>query len=166
MPFSECHSAIPQMSRLFYIAVAVSASVFFADPAQAQMRLDETCVFDEGRDDSCAHVVACIGGDTLFVGGGVGWNSGTVRGELYIGKQCTGTWDNATGKATVDCGDGLEGAVQYTLIDGETGTAVGAGAMLDGRPIEVWSGANVAQYIERETGRATLQCGVGEVLMM
>ncbi|MBY4891500.1 hypothetical protein KUL25_01830 [Rhodobacteraceae bacterium N5(2021)] len=98
------------------------------------MRLDPDCVHQEGSPQSCSHVVGCIGGDTLFVGGSIGWDRGTLRGELYTGEACTGTWDNETGMARFDCGDGVEGTVQYTVFDGATGTAQGTGEMLDGRP--------------------------------
>lgn len=130
------------------------------------MRLDATCTAREGSPENCVHVVACVGGDMLFVGGSVGWNAGTVRGELYSGAACTGEWDNATGRAGFRCADGTEGTVQYTLVDPATGTAIGAGVTRDGRAVEAWSGRNIAAFVERETGRVTLACGVQELLMM
>jgi hypothetical protein len=148
---------------LFYPATLVAATVIFVQPATAQMSLDPECVFNEGSQQSCSHVIGCIGGDTLFVGGSTGWESGRLEGGLYTGETCTGTWDNSTGMARFDCGGGLEGTVRYTLFDGESGTAIGTGEMLDGRPIDAWSGANILGYVQAETGRVTLQCGVQEI---
>lgn len=167
MTFSECHIARSFVLRPFYPTTLVAATVIlacvFGAPASAQMRLDETCLPDPGNQTHCTHAVACIGGDTLFVGGSTGWDSGTLAGELYSGETCTGTWDNATGMARIDCGGGLKGSVQYSVFDGETGTAIGQGEMLDGRPIEAWTGTNIRDYVEAETGRVTLQCGVQSV---
>lgn len=127
------------------------------------MRLDPACVVKVDSPDSCTHIVACIGGDTLFVGGSIGWDRGRLVGELHTGEVCSGVWDNATGMARVDCGGGLEGTVQYSVIDGITGTGIGQGEMLDGRPITAWSGNNLAAYVQAETGRVTLHCGVQEI---
>jgi hypothetical protein len=166
MTSSECHDALQACSRPFYPALALAATVFFTGAAQAQMRLDPACVLREGEAESCSHVVACIGGDTLFVGGSVGWDTGTVHGELYSGATCEGAWDSTIGQAEFHCSDGTEGAVTYTSIDEATGTTIGGGVTLDGRPVEAWSGHAIAEFIERETGRVTLQCGVQELLMM
>jgi hypothetical protein len=102
----------------------------------------------------------------LFVGGSVGWDTGTLHGELYDGATCEGTWDSTIGRAEFACSDGTEGSVAYTSIDGPTGTAIGTGTTLDGRPVEGWSGHAIAEFVERETGRVTLRCGTEEVLMM
>ena len=85
---------------------------------------------------------------------------------LYSGATCDGTWDSTIGRAEFRCSDGTEGTVTYTSIDGATGTTIGGGTALDGRPVEAWSGHAVVEFIERETGRVTLQCGVQELLMM
>lgn len=129
------------------------------------MTLDPTCLFDQGSQASCTHVVACIGGDTVFVGGTTGWDAGTLAGISSTGAACTGTWDNATGRAQFSCEDGESGEVTYTRIDDATGTGIGSGLTLSGRPIEAWSGRNIAEFVERETGRVTLQCGIEEVLL-
>lgn len=163
MPFSECHRSLRPVVTCFYLALTATASAFFTNPALAQMRLNEDCVHSVGDPQSCTHVVGCIGGDTLFVGGSIGWDRGTIEGALYSGETCTGTWDNSTGMARFDCGAGLEGTVRYNVFDGETGTAIGQGEMLDGRRIDVWSGMNIREYVQGETGRVTLQCGVQEV---
>ena len=166
MPFAECHAALRAASRPFYPALALAATVFFAGSASAEMRLDPDCVLRAGAADSCAHVVACIGGDTLFVGGSVGWDAGKLYGALHDGTSCTGAWDSTVGRAEFRCSDGTAGHVTYTSIDGRTGTTIGGGATRDGRPVEAWSGHAIAEFIERETGRVTLQCGVQELLMM
>ncbi|MEY3005607.1 MAG: hypothetical protein RLZZ491_2783 [Pseudomonadota bacterium] len=166
MTSSKCHNALQSCLGLFYPALALAATVFFAGAAQANMRLDPACVLREGAADSCTHVVACIGGNTLFVGGSVGWNAGTLYGELYSGTPCKGVWDSSIGRAEFICADGTTGSVAYTSIDGPTGTTIGGGTTLDGRPVEAWSGHAIAAFIERETGRVTLQCGVQELLMM
>ncbi len=179
MPFSETHirnsfyalplrylrARTPLNTHPFYLALIAAATTIFATTAHAEMSLDPTCIFDEGSQASCTHVVACIGGDTLFVGGTTGWDAGTLAGVLSSGSACTGTWDNSTGRAQFSCDDAEEGEVIYTTVDDATGTGIGTGPTLSGRPIEAWSGHNIASYIERETGRVTMQCGVEDVLV-
>jgi hypothetical protein len=131
----------------------------------ADMSLDPACVYEEGSQNSCTHVVACIGGDTLFVGGTIGWEQGILTGALSNGSSCTGVWDNTRGSANFTCEDGQSGIVNYTRMDDSTGTAIGAGATIAGRPIEAWSGNRIAEFVEQETGRVTLQCGVEELLL-
>ncbi|WP_461426397.1 hypothetical protein [Gymnodinialimonas sp.] len=151
--------------RLFYPSALVAATVIFAGSAMADMSLDPACIYQEGSQASCTHVVACIGGDTLFVGGSVGWDAGVLTGSLSTGAQCTGVWDNARAVANFTCDDGQTGIVNYTVMDGRTGTALGQGTTIAGRNVEAWSGQNIAEYIERETGRVTLQCGVEDLLL-
>lgn len=127
------------------------------------MSLQTDCVLNEGSDQSCSHAIACIGGDTLFVGGAVGWHKGSLTGALSNGATCTGDWDNEDGLARFSCSDGQRGRVVYGLVDGETGTAIGSGATGAGRPIEAWTGAQIADYVLRETREVVLQCGVTEV---
>ena len=127
------------------------------------MALQSECVFQDGSAQSCSHVIACIGSDTMFVGGAVGWDDGTLTGALANGAQCDGTWNNAEGVADFSCDDGQSGRVVYWSVDGQTGTAIGSGATATGRPIEAWSGARIADYVLAETGAATLQCGVTEI---
>lgn len=179
MPFSKTHvrtplnalqlrdlrACTPLNARLFYPALIAAATVIFANVARAEMSLDPTCIFDEGSQGSCTHVVACIGGDTVFVGGSTGWDAGTLAGELSSGAACTGSWDNATGRAQFSCDNEEAGEVIYTTIDDATGTGIGSGVTVSGRAIEAWSGRNIADFIERETGRVTLQCGVEDVLL-
>lgn len=150
---------------LFYRTALAAATVIFTSAAQADMSLDPACVYEEGSQNSCTHVVGCIGGDTLFVGGTVGWDAGILTGDLSSGAACTGIWDNATGVANFTCDDGQTGIVTYTRMDDSTGTAIGQGSTLSGRPIEAWSGRNIVDFIERETGRVTLQCGLEELLL-
>lgn len=134
--------------------------MFFALPAAAQeMTLDPDCRQEIGNPESCVHVIACIGTETLFVGGSIGWDKGRIEGRLDTGVICGGDWDNATGRARFACEDGTAGVVQYLHQDGITGTATGIGRTEDGRTVEAWSGKNVIDYIRRETGEVTLQCG-------
>ncbi|ABD54599.1 hypothetical protein [Jannaschia sp. CCS1] len=151
--------------RPFYPVVIAAATVIFVQPVLAQMSLDPACIYQEGSQASCTHAVACIGGDTLFVGGTVGWDEGVLTGDLSNGASCTGIWNNANQLVNFTCDDGQTGIVRYTLFDGSTGTAIGAGETIAGRPIEAWSGQNIVDFVERETGRVTLQCGVEELLL-
>jgi len=124
-----------------------------------EMTLDPTCELEFGSPGSCAHVIACIGTETLFVGGSIGWEQGRIEGRLATGEACVGDWNNATGLARFACEDGTAGTVQYFQQDPPTGTAIGLGATEDGRTVEAWSGHNVLDYIRRETREVTLQCG-------
>jgi predicted RecA/RadA family phage recombinase len=148
------------MKHLCLVAATLTLST---TPLVAQMALDPACVLDPGAQTSCTHAIACIGGDTLFVGGTTGWDSGTLTGDLSTGASCTGSWDSAENLVRFECEDGQSGQVVYWSQDPETGTALGSGATLAGRPIEAWSGNNIADYVLRETGEVTLQCGVTDV---
>lgn len=180
MPFTECHLLRPSRPttslhggvagrslalHLFYPVALAAATVIFTGTARAEMSLDPACVYQEGSQSSCTHAVACIGGETLFVGGTVGWDQGILTGTLSTGAACTGTWNNANQLVNFTCDDGQTGIVRYTLFDGSTGTAIGVGETISGRPVEAWSGLNIVDFVERETGRVTLQCGVEELLL-
>lgn len=178
MSFTECHllrpshpsaalpeGGFPRVLRPFYRTALAAATAIFASAAMAEMSLDPACVFEEGSQSSCTHAVACIGGDTLFVGGTIGWDAGILTGGLSTGADCTGIWDNAINAVNFTCDDGQTGIVRYTRVDDPTGTAIGVGETLAGRPIEAWSGRNIRDFIERETGRVTLQCGIQELLL-
>lgn len=165
MSFSECHVVRSFVLHRFYPSALAAATVIFTTGAMAEMSLDPACIHEEGSQASCSHVVACIGGDTLFVGGSVGWDAGVLTGQLSTGGICTGVWNNARATANFTCDDGQTGVVTYSLMDGATGTAIGQGNTLAGRPIEAWSGHNIAEFIERETGRVTLKCGMEDLLL-
>ncbi|MEJ6391778.1 hypothetical protein V8J82_00840 [Gymnodinialimonas sp. 2305UL16-5] len=123
------------------------------------MALDPSCQFAEGSAESCSHAVACIGNETLFVGRSTGWETGLLQGEMSNGASCEGDWDNAEGLANFTCDDDERGQVVYWFLDEETDVSLGSGATESGRPIEAWAGTEIAEYVERETGAATLQCG-------
>ena len=160
MPLAECHAALRAVLPRFYLAALTGATVFFAGAANAQeMTLDPACTLKPGSPESCVHVIACIGTETLFVGGSIGWNTGRIEGRLATGAACVGDWDNSTGQARFACEDGTVGQVQYLHQDGPTGTATGLGRTEDGRTVEAWSGQNVLDYIRRETGEVILECG-------
>jgi hypothetical protein len=160
-PFSECHDAVcpRSVAARFYRAALAGATVFFACPASAQMTLDPDCLPAAGTEANCVHVVACIGGETLFVGAATGWEAGRLEGRLSTGALCTGDWDNATASARFTCDDGQAGRVRYLLRDGPTGTAIGVGATREGLGVEAWSGLDLRGYIRRETGEVRLDCG-------
>jgi hypothetical protein len=164
MPLAECHAALRAVLPRFYLAALTGATVFFAALASAQqMTLDPDCDLIEASPESCAHVIACIGTETLFVGGSIGWESGRIEGRLDSGVACTGDWNNATGQARFTCEDGTAGTVQYLHQDAPTGTAIGLGKTEDGRTVEAWSGANALDYIRRETREVILQCGPSSI---
>jgi len=51
-----------------------------------------------GDTNSCAQVLACIGTNGLwFRGQALGWNEGTLIGEMSDGTACTGEWGPAAG---------------------------------------------------------------------
>jgi hypothetical protein len=160
MPFAECHTALHADPFRFYRAALIGATVFFATAASAQeMTLEPDCKWNPENPESCVHVIACIGTETLFVGGSIGWDQGTLEGRLATGEACIGDWDNSTGQARFACEDGTAGTVQYLHQDAPTGTAIGQGTTEDGRTVEAWSGQNVLDYIRRETREVILQCG-------
>ncbi|MCU4653308.1 hypothetical protein N8I71_10720 [Roseibacterium sp. SDUM158016] len=166
MTLAERHSVLRTCSFRFYPALRAGATVFFTGAAAAlsqQMTLDPECRFTMDSPDSCSHVIACIGTETLFVGGGIGWDSGRLEGRLDTGAACIGDWDNAKGQARFACEDGTAGTVQYFRRDDPTGTAIGIGETEDGRTVEAWSGENVLDYIRRETREVVLQCGPATV---
>ena len=80
--------------------------------------------------------MGCIGDDTLFVGGTIGWDTGLSTGQLFIGATCPGFWDYAPCSVNSACDDGQTGIVTYELIDEATGTAIGQGNTIAGRMIE------------------------------
>jgi hypothetical protein len=160
MPLAECHCALHAVLTRFYPALLTGATVFFAPPLMAQeMTLDPGCTLQTGSPESCSHVIACIGTETLFVGGVIGWNTGRIEGRLATGEACIGNWDSATSTANFACEDGTAGTVQYLSQDELTGTATGLGKTEDGRTVEAWSGENVLDYIRRESREVVLQCG-------
>ncbi|WP_224814402.1 hypothetical protein [Hasllibacter sp. MH4015] len=163
MPFSECHMRALHSVAHFYRATLAAATAIFASAAMAEMALDPPCVYVEGSQSSCTHVVACIGGDTPFVGGAVGWDQGILTGSLSTGAVCTGIWDNGRQLANFTCEDGQTGIMTYTRRDDATGTTIGSGRTIASRSVEAWSGQNIAAFLERETGRATLRCGAEDV---
>lgn len=165
MSLAKRHSVPRMIARQFYPLATVSASVFFATTAAAQMQIDPTCQMVPDSQDSCVPIVACIGGAVTFVGGAYGWDTGSLKGTLSTGATCTGSWDSFERRAEFQCDNGQSGTVRYIVQDGETGTAVGVGSTQTGQPIEAWSGDNIGAYIRRETGAVTLQCGVTELPM-
>lgn len=83
------------------------------------------------------------------------------------GAVCKGKWTAqgflGFGQASVDCDDGTKVQVLYTYQDHWTGTATGRGQTDKGAMVEIWSGQNVLEYLDRKTGakRHALPCESG-----
>ncbi len=129
-----------------------------AAPAQ---QMEPACE-QTGGPDSCSRVLACVGDDGLwFDGRAIGWNSGTVAGELSDGTVCTGEWaytSSNVAETFVRCDDGMEAFVVTTAQDPTTATSIGEGLTSDGRRVTVWTGANVLQFLRGDSGEPELPC--------
>jgi hypothetical protein len=130
-------------------------AALFALPAAAQ-----DCV-STGEADNCVRVLACVGDDGLwFDGRAVGWDRGTIAGELSDGSVCTGTWrytGGITSETFVSCDNGMEAAVLAIAQDLATGTTIGEGRTKGGRRISAWSGKYVMDFLGAG-GRPELPC--------
>ncbi len=121
--------------------------------------------------DNCVRILACIGDHgRWFHGRAFGRGSGDLIGEMSDGVTCTGDWTSRNpmglGQADVACDDGTTGTVLYTYQDHWTGTTTGLGSLSNGSRIEAWSGLNVLDYLDSQTGRArTLPCAAGDLLI-
>lgn len=118
--------------------------------------------------NSCSRVLACVGDQgRWFHGRAFGRGSGTVTGRMNDGTACEGSWTQrgfmGFGQATVSCEDGSEVGVLYTYQDEWTGTVTGRGQTADGEAVQVWSGQNVLEYFDNQTGvvPGTLPCDSG-----
>ena len=103
---------------------------------------------------NCVRVLACIGeAGEWFDGRARGWDQGRVSGMLSDGTACLGTWSAdgplGTGVGQIACENGLQADVIYYNQDNETGTAIGRGLDSEGRPVRIWSGENVLQFLTR-----------------
>ncbi|MGR3502009.1 hypothetical protein [Pseudaestuariivita sp.] len=116
---------------------------------------------------NCVRVLACIGHEGVhFDGQARGWDTGEVLGQLSTGAPCAGTWTSGglfgTGHSILTCEGGMRAQVLYHTLHNETGTVEGSGIDSLGRRIQVWTGLNVLEFLEKETGKlATLPCGTG-----
>lgn len=125
-----------------------------------------------GSPDSCSPLVACMPGQGVyFIGRAIGWNTGVLGGYTSTGVACRGTWTTRNmlglGEANFECDDGLSGTVYFYSIDGLTGTAEGSGLTNGLGRIHGWSGHNIAQFLDPETGHVdgALMCGPTPMLL-
>lgn len=120
-------------------------AALFALPVAAQ-----DCVAT-GTADNCVRVLACIGDEGLwFDGRAIGWNRGTIAGELSDGSICTGRWaytGDIANETHVSCDNGMEAAVIAIAQDPETGTTIGEGTTADGARVTAWSGRYVTDFL-------------------
>ncbi len=150
------------VSRIIALAAILSTPQF----AAASPVVDPGCQLRPGEPDNCVPVVGCIGDEgRYFVGEAVGWDAGTLAAETDDGLICSGRWQARTaigaGQANFQCGDQLNGLVLFTYQDHVTGTTTGRGATNEGQGLRVWSGHNIRQYVEQQSGSvdAQLMCG-------
>jgi hypothetical protein len=140
------------IARLLPPALAVLALPVFANP---------DCE-NTGGPDSCSRVLACIGEDGVwFDGRSVGWNSGTLAGELNDGTICTGSWAYTgpnVAEAHATCDHGLEIAVVAVAQDPPTGTTIAEGFTSDGRRVVAWTGNNVLEFLRGPRREPRLPC--------
>ena len=128
--------------------------------------VSETCLPLIGSQENCVPIVGCLGdkGDH-FVGRAIGWNTGTFEGVSRSNLTCFGEWTTSNalgfGQANIVCDGDLNGVAYFTYQDEVTGTATGQGVLSDGRPLRMWSGHNIQQFIQNQTGDvdARLMCG-------
>lgn len=143
--------------------LALPVALCLGTPSLAQT----TCPMT-GDQSNCSRILACIGSDRWFEGRGIGRGNGTLAGTMSDGTTCTGTWTArnwfGAGQADVICDDGMSVTVLYTYQDEWTGTAVGGGEANTGDWVQAWSGNNVLDYLEAETGRIkSLPCSFGDI---
>jgi hypothetical protein len=131
--------------------------ILAAVPALGQPACEMT-----GGGDSCSRVLACVGEDGLwFDGRAIGWNTGTVAGELSDGTVCTGEWaytSSHTAETYVRCDDGMEVVVVTVSRDPSTATSIGKGTTSDGRSVMVWTGGNILQFLRGDGDEPALPC--------
>ncbi len=124
------------------------------------------CVQVTGSEENCTPIVGCLGeaGD-YFVGRAIGWDTGTFEGVSRSQLTCFGDWTASNafglGQANIHCDDGMTGIAYFIYQDGVTGTTKGQGLLDDGRRLRMWSGHNIQQFIQNQSGDldARLMCG-------
>jgi len=140
---------------LSYLGPTAIATLFLLQPAPAQEIGD--CITQPGAPDSCTPLVACLEKTGVyFMGRAVGFNSGTLAGELSNGAFCTGEWVSrnllGTGQADFTCDDGQWGRAYFTYLHMPTGTATGRGLTAQGHSVRVWAGHEIRAFLREETG--------------
>ena len=138
--------------------------------AQADDPTPEDCRNIPYSQQNCVRALACVGTKGVwFDGAARGWDQGTVTGRLSTGETCSGTWTSegpfGTGLADLTCDDGTTIGVVYYTQDNITGTVTGRGMTSDGRPVEVWTGERVLEFLSDATGQPILACGDYELLL-
>ncbi|MES0825680.1 hypothetical protein [Ruegeria sp. SCP11] len=125
--------------------------------AQAGPKLPADCLENRGSSSNCAPILACLGSSGVyFTGRAVGWGQGTHAGRTSADFSCHGEWraqgSLGFGEATLECDNGLTGNAFFTYQHAETGTASGIGLLSNGEAFQVWSGANVDQFLINRYG--------------
>lgn len=150
------------LSRILCVAaIALVPAIGLSGP-----KVDKNCHLSPGHSDSCTPLVACLGGSGIyFTGRAMGWSRGSFAGDTNGGFSCVGEWKAQTvlgvGQAIFECDNGRRGVAFFTYLDNQTGTVTGHGALDDGRPLHVWSGHNIRQFLVNESGdvNTNLKCG-------
>lgn len=147
-----------------------SIAFWLAFPATAQEI--PACELRAGHSDSCAPLVACMPGEGVyFIGRAIGWNTGALGGYTSTNVACRGTWTTRNalglGQARFECDDGLSGTVFFYSQDSLTGTAAGSGLTNHLSRVRGWSGHNIEQFLDAETGHldGALMCGPTPMLL-
>lgn len=145
-------------------AIVVGAAL--APKALAADTLSETCLPRIGSQENCVPIVGCLGDEgDHFVGRAIGWDNGTFEGLSRSMLTCFGEWTTSNalglGQANIYCDEGLKGVAYFAYQDVVTGTATGQGVLSDGSRLRMWSGHNIQQFIQNQTGDvdARLMCG-------
>lgn len=153
---------------LSYLGRAAIATLILLHPAAAQSLGD--CITRPGASDSCTPLIGCVEAYGLyFVGRAVGFDDGTLAGELSNGATCTGEWTSrnflGVGQADFTCDDGQWGRAYFTYLHGPTGTATGRGMTAQGSQVRVWSGHEIRAFLRAETGELDpkLFCAEAEI---
>ena len=122
-------------------------TICFAAPVAA-----ETCENVPYSQENCVRVLACIGDQGLYFDGEArGWDEGPASGVISNGVTCSGTWTAdgpfGAGMGQMTCESGIDIGIIYHTQDNETGTVIGNGSDTLGRPIQIWSGQNILEFL-------------------
>lgn len=99
----------------------------------------------------CVPIVACTkdGGD-FFAGRAYGKDGGPVLAVSKNGRECKGRWWRSaigTGKAKMECSDGLRARISYNYFHKSSGTVLGKARLSDGSRMSFWAGHRIIPYV-------------------